>query len=181
MNCRTGGEPRPGVPAGDIAAIGEPGRLLDLPPAVRAHPLFRRGYNRGYSDRAHEESPAGPPVEPCSAPGPAAVPPMFDVTAGGLQHRLAPQMRAARDLTAMTARQFSTETPCCGRRITLPIPGQDQACPAVCCHCRALFTVALAQEEPDGFSGEPPHIAIFVVEQVDVAVAQHRAGKWERR
>lgn len=149
---------------------------------MRAHPLFRQGYNRGYSDRAHEEYMAGLPPEPDPMPGAtAAPPPLFDVTVGGLQHRLAPQMRAARDLSSITAERFSTETPCCGRRITLPIPVQDQARPAVCCHCRALFTVALAQEEADGFGGEPPHIAIFVVEQAGVAVAQHRAGKWERR
>ena len=94
----------------------------------------------------HEESRVGRPAEPRPAPDPAAALPVtFDVTAGGLQHRLASQMRPARDLSTMTAGHFSTVTPCCGRRIMLPITGQDQARPAMCCHCRALFTVALAR------------------------------------
>lgn len=44
----------------------------------------------------------------------------------------------------------------------------------------ARQTYPVTQEEPDGFGGESPHVAIFVVEQMDVAVALHRAGMWER-
>jgi hypothetical protein len=160
---------------------GEDARLADIPLAVRAHPLFRQGYNRGYDARAHEEFLAGRRAGSLPAAGGPADPPVtFDVTTGGLRHRLAPGMRAARDVGTMASEHFSTETPCCGRRITLPVPGQDQTWPAMCCHCRVLFTAALAQEEPDGFGDEPPHIAIFIVEQLNVAVAQHRAGRWER-
>ena len=157
--------------------------LSDLSPGLRSHPLFRQGYNRGYSDRAYEEllsermtgaSPAAPPVT-------ANTPAIFDVTAGGLRHRLAPGVRAMRDLGMLTAERLSTETPCCGRRITLASPEPDQTRTAMCCHCGILFAVSLAQEEPDGFGGQSPHVAVFAVEQLDVAIAQHRAGRWERR
>lgn len=86
-----------------------------------------------------------------------------------------------RDLSALTNEFLTTDTPCCGRRVTLAIPGPDETRSAVCCHCRVLFTVGLIQEEPDGFGGESPHVAIFAVKQMDVAVAMHRAGRWERQ
>jgi hypothetical protein len=77
-------------------------------------------------------------------------------------------------------RKFTTEVPCCGRRITIPAPGNGETSPAACCRCRVLYTAAVAEEERDGYSDEPPKVAVFVVEHVNVAVAQHRAGKWER-
>jgi hypothetical protein len=157
-------------------------RLAELSPTLRAHPLFRQGYNRGYSDRAYEEFLAETPIgQNPSADRTADSSPIFDVTAGGLRHRLAPGVRAMRDISALTAERFSTETPCCGRSITLAIPRLDESLAAVCCHCRVLFAVGLIQEERDGFDDDSPHVAIFVVEQLDVAVAQHRAGRWERR
>ena len=157
-------------------------RLSDLPLSLRSHPFFRRGYSRGYSDRAYEEFLARRPSdENRPAVRTADSPPIFDVTAGGLRHRLAPGVRAMRDLSTVTAERFITETPCCGRHITLAIPGLDETLTAVCCHCRVLFAVGLMQEESDGFGDEPPHVAIFVVEQLDIAVAQHRTGRWERQ
>ena len=156
-------------------------RLSDLPRELRAHPLFRQGYNRGYSDRSHEEFLA----ERLSGSGlataiPTGSPPSFDVTAGGLRHRLAPGVTVARDLSALTAEFLSTETPCCGRGITLAVPQPERTRQAICCRCRVLFAVCLIQEEPDGFGDDPQHVAIFVVEQTDVAVALHRAGRWEK-
>jgi hypothetical protein len=155
-------------------------RLSDLSPSIRAHPLFRQGYNRGYSDRAHEEFVASGPIsESLTGTSTASPSVTFDVTSGGLRHRLAPGVRAMRDLNALTTECFVTETPCCGRRIMLTIPRLDETLPAVCCRCRVLFAVGLIEEEPDGFGGEPSHVAIFVVEQLNVAAAQHRAGRWE--
>jgi hypothetical protein len=155
--------------------------LSDLPPSIRANPLFRQGYNRGYSDRAHAESWTDRRTrEALSATRAANRSPIFDVTAGGLRHRLAPGLRAMRDLSILTTQSFTTETPCCGRRITLDIPQLGETLPGFCCHCRALFAVGLMQEERDGFSDEPLHVVMFMVEQTDVAIANHRAGKWER-
>lgn len=156
--------------------------LSDLPPQLRSHPLFRQGYNHGYTGRAHEELQArrlsgeNQPVT-CAATSS----PIFDVTAGGLRHRLAPGVRAMRDVSMLTAECFVTETPCCGRRMTLATPGLDETLMAACCHCRILFTVGLIQEESDGFGDEAPHVAMFVVEQLDIAVAQHRVGRWEQQ
>lgn len=156
-------------------------RLSDLPPALRTHPFFREGYNRGYSDRARDESLTERPTGGnLSVTRTANSSPIFDVTAGGLRHRLAPGLRAMRDISVLTAEHFITETPCCGRRITLAVPGRDETLTAVCCHCRVLFAVALIQEECDGFDDEPSRVAMFVVEQLDIAVARHRAGRWER-
>jgi hypothetical protein len=84
-----------------------------------------------------------------------------------------------RDISTLTAESFTTETPCCGRRITLAIPQPDETTPGVCCRCRTLFAVGLVQEEQDGFGDEPSHVAMFMVKQLDVAIAQHRVGKWE--
>lgn len=157
-------------------------KLSELSPTLRAHPLFRQGYNRGYSDRADEEFQAETPISGnLSVDSTVNSSPIFDVTAGGLRHRLAPGVRAMRDLRTLTGEHFSTETPCCGRTITLAIPGLDETLPAVCCHCRVLFTVGLIEEERDGFADESPLVALFVAEQLDIAVAQHRAGRWERR
>jgi hypothetical protein len=156
-------------------------RLSDLSPEVRGHPLFRQGYNHGYSDRAREEHLARSPVGTGTAsPVLTRQSSIYDVTAGGLRHRLAPGARAIRDLSSLTTEFLVTDTPCCGRHVALAIPGPDETRPAVCCRCRVLFAVGLIQEEPDGFGGESPHVAIFVVEQMDVAVALHRAGRWER-
>jgi hypothetical protein len=155
-------------------------RLSDLPSSLRSHPFFRQGYNRGYSDRAHEEFLAnGPGYENRSVATAMTSPPIFDVTAGGLRHRLAPGVRAMRDVSKLTAESFVTETPCCGRRITLAVPGIDETLTAACCHCRVLFTVGLTQEEPDGFGDDSPQVAVFVVEQLGIGVAHHRTGRWE--
>ena len=157
-------------------------RLSEFSPALRGHRFFRQGYNRGYSDRAREELHADRPVgEDTSSPVLTSQSATYDVTAGGLRNRLAPGVRAVRDLSAMTTEFLITDTPCCGRRVTLAIPGPDETRPAVCCHCRILFAVGLIQEEPDGFGSESPHVAIFIVEQIDVAIALHRIGRWERR
>lgn len=163
------------------AAEPDPPPLASLPAAVRAHPLFRQGYNLGYAHRAREETPPGAAGSDPAPPGPATPPAVFNVTAGGLRHRLAPGIQALRDIATLASGHLRTETPCCGRPITLPAPGPDQARPAACCHCRVLYEVGLTQEEPDGFGGEPPHLAVFTVQQVDLAIASHRTGKWERR
>lgn len=182
--CLARGEFSRGEVSNDILEpLAEPrvARLSDISPSIRAHPLFRQGYNQGYSDRVHEEFLADRPADESISGTSAANPPAtFDVTAGGLRHRLTPGMRAMRDLSALTTERFVTETPCCGRRIMLAIPASEEALPAVCCHCSVLFGVGLIQEEPDGFGGEPSHVAIFVVEQLDIAAAQHRTGRWER-
>lgn len=174
-------EPPAGTSAITPAEEPDPPWLTSLPPAVRGHPLFRQGYNLGYSHRAGEEPRAGDRTGSGTAPpAPADPSVIFNVTAGGLRHRLTPGMQALRDLTALADGCLSTETFCCGRRITLPAPGEDQTRPAVCCRCRILYAVGLTHEEPDGYGGEPPLIAVFTVQQVDVALAQHRTGKWER-
>jgi hypothetical protein len=108
------------------------------------------------------------------------VPATFDVTSGALLDRLAPGVRVVRDLTSHTEKDISTETPCCGRRITLPTPDEHQTRPAMCCRCHIAYQVSLVREEPDGYNdGEPPHVALFVVIHVAVATARHRTGKWE--
>lgn len=166
----------------DFSAESSFAPLSDLPPRLRSHPFFQQGYNRGYSDRAYEEFLARRPTDENQPVAHTATsPPIFDVTAGGLRHRLAPGVRAMRDISTLTAERFVTETPCCGRHMTLAIPGLDETSTAVCCHCRVLFAVGLVQEESDGFGDEPPHVAVFVVEALDVVVAQHRAGRWERQ
>lgn len=159
-----------------------PPNLSDLPEAERSHPLFRRGYNLGYSHRAHKEALAElhqrGPLAPCGEA--ARVPATFDVTSGALLHRLTPGSRIARELISHTDKEISTETPCCGRRITLPTPDEHQIRPAMCCRCHLSYQVAVVQEEPDGYNdGEPPYVALFEVTHLDVAAAQHRTGKWE--
>lgn len=160
----------------------DPSALSELPKAEREHPLFRRGYNLGYSHRSREESLAelqqrGPQSLLDSA---ATATETFNVTSGGLLDHLAPGVRAARDLVEITEEKITTETPCCGRRITLQVPSEDHTRPAMCCHCRIIYQVVLIQEEPDGYNdSEPPHVAVFVVEHLSAAVAQHRTGRWE--
>lgn len=174
-------EPSAGASAAAPVAEPDPAWLTGLPPAVRGHPLFRQGYNLGYSHRAREEPrPASRTGSGPAPPAPPDPPAIFNVTAGGLRHRLAPGVQALRDLTVLASGHLRTETPCCGRHLTLPTPGEDQTRPAFCCRCRILYAVVLTQEEPDGFGGEPPLIAVFTVQQVDVAITQHRTGKWER-
>lgn len=153
--------------------------LSGLPETKRKHPLFRQGYNLGYSHRIHEEAlgefrqSAGRPVRDGSTA-------TFDVTAGQLLGRLVPGIRVVRDLIELTDDTCTTETPCCGRRITLSIPGEGETLPAVCCRCRVTYQVAVVQEDPDGYSDdEPPYVAVFVAEHLDVAAAKHRKGKWE--
>jgi hypothetical protein len=156
--------------------------LSDLTDAERMHPLFRRGYALGYAHRAHEESFAEwDQRDPRPLRSSRTTPPRgYGVTSGGLLGRLAPGVRVERDLLAVTDKDFTTETPCCGRGITLLIPDDDQTRPAACCRCRISYQVDLIQEEPDGYSDEPPpHIAVFVVEHLDVAMARHRVGTWE--
>ncbi|WP_329242794.1 hypothetical protein OG417_44745 [Actinoallomurus sp. NBC_01490] len=158
--------------------------LSDLPEAERSHPLFRKGYNLGYAHRALEDAPAElqqhrsqwAPAETATAPA------TFDVTSGGLLDRLAPGVRALRDLLNHTDKHITTETPCCGRRITLPAPNEQQERAAMCCRCHITYRVSLIWEEPDGYNdGQAPPVALFVVVDVDVAPAQHRTGKWESR
>jgi hypothetical protein len=159
-------------------------RLSELPEAERSHPLFRRGYNLGYAHRVHEEELTDLQQRGPRPPGgkAATAPVTFDVTSGMLLNRLAPGVGVARDLTSHTDKDISTETPCCGRRITLPTPDEHQSRPAMCCRCRVTYQVSLVREEPDGYNdGEPPSVALFAVTHVGVAAARHRAGKWEPR
>lgn len=149
---------------------------------MRAHPLFRRGYNMGYAYRAREES-----LAELEQHGPRSArrvqkmaPRRFGVTSGGLRD-LSPGVQVARELEAMSEYEFTTETPCCARSIEVLRLEEDQDCPAVCCRCRISYQMGLVQEEPDGFSDEAPYVAIFTVTHLGVAVARHRAGKWERR
>jgi hypothetical protein len=174
---------REGDATRDGEAVPEPVRSTwsELTKSERAHPLFRRGYNLGYSDRAHREFLAELDRRGLrSAQDSSTVaPPRYGVTDLMLRDRLTPGVRVYRDLAAMTEHQFTTETPCCGRQITVQRPPQDQDCLSVCCRCRFSYRVELVEEELDGFSDDPTHVAVFTVEHVDVAVARHRAGKWE--
>jgi hypothetical protein len=175
---------RDGDATRDGEAVPAPVRSTwsELTKSERAHPLFRRGYNMGYSDRTHQEFLAELERRGLrSAQNSSTVaPPRYGVTDVRLRDRLAPGVGVYRDLAAMTEHQFTTETPCCGRQITVQRPPDDLDCsPAVCCRCRLSFEVNLVEEELDGFSDEPSYVAVFTVEHVDVAVARHRAGKWE--
>ena len=107
--------------------------------------------------------------------------PFYGVAASGLRDRLAKGARIVRELSAASERGVTTEAPCCGRRITIPASEDDGDSPAFCCKCGILYAAVVAVEELDGSSDEPPEGRVFVVEHVNVAVAQHRAGKWERR
>lgn len=156
-------------------------RLSRLPVHIRNHPLFRQGYDLGYSDRSQDEHLAE--IEqsglrllrdrmPESSPS-------YGVGAGGLRDRLVAGASAVRELSAVTEREVATEVPCCGRRITVPVLA-DEASAAACCRCGALYTVTVAEEEPDGYDDESLKVAVFVVEHVNAATAQHRTGRWER-
>jgi len=172
--------------------------LLELPDEERRHPLFRKGYNLG-SAHAAQARQAVRPAEPTEPAEPSPAPACFDVTTGGLLDKLVPGVRVERDLASHSPEQVVTETPCCGRRITLPRrhddpsggsahdsgtthrDGGEEHVPAACCLCRIGYTVHLVQEEPDGFSDDdPPYIAVFVVEHTELAIARHRTGSWER-
>lgn len=153
----------------------------DMSQADRSHPLFRRGYNLGYSDRAHEEA-----LDELEKHGPRSarrnhVPTAsFGVTAGDLLDRLEPGVRVLRELKKMTAAKITTETPCCGRRITLTMPDETETRPTMCCRCRITYSAGLIQEEPDGYTDDDPtYVAVFTVERTGVAAAAHRAGTWE--
>ncbi len=156
--------------------------LSDIPRDEREHSLFRKAYNLGYYRRAKEGSRAVSHQRDrqSAREGAAAVIATFDVTSGGLLDRLAPGVRVVRDLTEMTEDACSTETPCCGRRIALPGPVEHEARPAVCCRCRIVYQVAVVREESEGYDDEPSYVAVFLTEHLDVATAQHRAGKWEQ-
>jgi hypothetical protein len=155
-------------------------QLLGLPEHVRTHPLLRQGYNIGASHRAHGPH---PPEEGTRTPrgGSSGPTPFYGVTANGLRDRLVKGARIVRELSAASERDATTETPCCGWRITIPAPEDHEGSgPAFCCKCGALYSAAAAEEALDGYSDEPPKVAVFAVEHVNVAVA-HRGGKWERR
>jgi hypothetical protein len=109
---------------------------------------------------------------------PAKLPPSYGVDAGGMRDRLLPGVRVIRELSAVGEHECVTEVPCCGRPVTIPVPG-DEASPALCCRCGVTYTAAVAEEEPDGYSDEPLKVAVFVVEHVGAAAARHRAGRWE--
>jgi hypothetical protein len=126
-------------------------RLSGLPRGKREHPLFRQGYNLGYSHRAHEEAlsefrqSGGGPVRDASTA-------TSDVTAGRLLGRLVPGVRVVRDLIELTDDTCTTETPCCGWRITLSIPGEGETLSAVFCRCRVTYQVAVARKIPTGIA-----------------------------
>ncbi len=162
-----------------MTAPADDGRLLDLPAQVRNHPLFRQGYERGYADRARAEYLSDVDERRRLArTGPHRQPSRYGVTSGGLLGQLAPGVQVVRELSAITASEITTEVPCCGRRITIPVP-DDEVSPAICCHCRISYTVCVEEEEPDGYSDEPAKVAVFAVAAMQVAIAQHRAGRWE--
>jgi hypothetical protein len=179
-----------------------PPRILDLPQDEREHPLFRKGYNMGTAHaiqaaREQERAAAKELDPPAIGPPPAS----FGVAGGGLLDQFVPGVRVERDLNNLTAHTqgaATTQTPCCGRQISLPVPkdqdsnpdgcpglgrdGDEQGVPAVCCRCRVFYTVCLVQEQPDGYSDdEPPNMAVFVVERTGLAIAQDRTGSWEHQ
>ena len=161
------------------AVQADDARLSHLPEHVRNHPLFRQGYDLGYSDRAHDEHLAEirhSGLRHGDAPQP---PRSYGVDTGGLRGRLIAGARVLRELSVVSEREFITEVPCCGRRITIPVLDDDQTSPAACCHCRVLYAAALAEEEPDGYHDEPSKVAVFIVEHANLAAARHRAGRWE--
>lgn len=160
----------------------DPPRLSDVNIADRRHPLFRRGFNLGYFCRIDEEklSRTPEPKRLSTSTTPPPSPRTFGVDSGPLLAHLAPGVRAVRDVIVMTEKAITARTPCCLRQITLPIPGEDESCPAVCCRCRVSYDVEIIQEEPDGYTDdEPPYVAIFTTDHLDVAVARHRASPWE--
>lgn len=131
---------------------------------------------------AHEEE-LSQIAQPQQRSTPSSQPPSpraFGVDSGALLEHLHPGVRVFRDLTAMTEQTITTQTPCCRRQITLPIPRDDESTPAVCCRCNVSYNVELIQEEPDGYTDdEPPHVAIFTTHHLDLAVARHRTSPWE--
>lgn len=159
--------------------------LRNVPEEDRQHPLFRRGYSMGYSHRAREESLAkleqyGPRILRDGHTD-THTPRYYGIGGRGLLDSLEPGVRIDRELLAMTEQDVITETPCCARQITVPIPEDDQTRPAVCCRCGVFYQMHLRQEEPDGFSDDPPpYLAVFSVEHLNVASARHRAGRAEK-
>jgi hypothetical protein len=153
-------------------------RLSRLPERPN-HPLFRPGYDLGYSDRAQDQHLAE--IEQNGLrllrDRPPAASPSYGADAFGLRDHLTAGASVVRELPAVTGREVVTEVPCCGRRITIPVlDGEARA--AACYRCGVLYTVTLAEEEPDGYNDELPKVAVFVVEHVNAATAQHRAGRW---
>ena len=165
--------------AGDPGAPADDARPSHLPERVRGNPLFRRGYALGYRDRAHEEHLAdvqggrrlfrgGSPESPAA----------YGVCDGGLRDRLVPGTRVIREVLASAGRERMTEVPCCGRRVTILVLDEEPG-PAACCRCGVTYAAEVTGEEPDGYGGEPLEVAVFTVERVRVAIARHRAGRWE--
>jgi hypothetical protein len=119
---------------------------------------------------------------PCTEPVTKQAEPASRETYGfgtaGLAGRLEPGDRILRELTAVSDEEGTTEMPCCGRLVTLPLAGEPG--PAACCRCQVLYEAVVVNEEPDGWSDEPLRIAVFTVASTALAVAQHRKGKWER-
>lgn len=150
---------------------------------LREDPKFRRGYDLGYQARAAEEQLAA-----LEAHGPrsrheaaAPAPRSYGTDDTDLAGRLAAGDVATRELHELTDAAYVTEVPCCGRRISLLAPEDDEeVAGAACCHCGMTYGVRLVTEEPDGYSDDVAHVAVFTVAQAYVAVAQHRAGRVER-
>jgi hypothetical protein len=157
-------------------------KLSHLPEPVRNHPLFRQGYDPGYSNQPHDKHLAEIEQNRLRVlrGGSPALPPFYGVDTSGLRGRLVAGARVMRELSAVSEREFRTEVPCCGRGITIPAPEDDETSPAACCHCRVLYAAAVAEKELGGYNDEHPKFAVFVVQHVSVLAAPHRAGKWEQ-
>ena len=99
-----------------------------------------------------------------------------------LLDRLEPGVRVTSE-AELTKNHLATKVPCCMRTITLQQPDdEDQARPAVRCRRRVFYLVTLVQEEPGGYDDEPPpHVAVFTVQYLDLAVARHRASRYETK
>jgi hypothetical protein len=104
---------------------------------------------------------------------------VYGIDKGALAGFLEAGVRVVRELSALSEGELTTEVPCCGRSITIPLPEAGAEATACCCRCRVVYTAVLAEEEPDGYADEPMKVAVFTVCQVAIAVAQHRAGRWE--
>lgn len=156
---------------------GDPdARLSDLRAEVRENPLFRRGYNHGYSDRVRDERRSQWDEERRRPAGVKAATRSYGVTAGDLRGCLSPGDTVTRDVGRHDD-TYTAGTPCCGRQVTVPA---SEDATVVCCRCRITATVTLAAEDPDGYSDEPVYVAVFTITSTTVVIARHRAGKWEK-
>jgi hypothetical protein len=163
----------PPPPAGPV-----PVSLMSVPAHERNDPLFRQGYNLGVQHQAQRERmvelDSGQPLRQFGAS--SSAPASFGVTASVPLNDLTDGVIVVREISRIGPKWYTTETPCCGRPLRLPVTPDDGQ-RAMCCHCGITYQAEREQEAPDGYSEKPTFVAVLTVEHVGVAAALHSRGQ----